>query len=199
MMAVEEAYTPARAVFLDKDGTLIPDVPYNVNPDLIKVEPETIEGIRLLRQNGFLLIVVSNQSGIAKGLFREEELTKVWERISSILGEHQLSIDAFYYCPHLPEAAIEKYSLHCDCRKPSPGLIYKAAQEFDIDLTRSWMVGDILNDVEAGNRAGCRTILIDNGNETEWLMSDWRKPSGVATNIQEAAFLILQSENYETN
>jgi len=187
-----------KAVFIDKDGTLIPDIPYNVNTDLIEINQDTIDGIRLLRKNGFLIIVVSNQSGIAKGYFDEEALENVSIKISSILRKQELDIDAYYYCPHFPEGVIEEYSVWCDCRKPMPGMICKAAEEFNINLSRSWMIGDILNDVEAGNRAGCKSILINNGNETEWLMSELRRPYAWAMNVHEAASLILQSESYET-
>jgi D-glycero-D-manno-heptose 1,7-bisphosphate phosphatase len=182
-----------KVVFIDKDGTLIPDIPYNVNVDLIEIETTTIEGLKELKKQGFLFIVVSNQSGLAKGYFSEEDLKKVNERISGLLWQHRLTIDGFYYCPHHPEAVIKKYAVECDCRKPLPGLIYKAAKDFDIDLLQSWMIGDILNDVEAGKRAGCRTILLDNGNETEWIMNEWRTPDLTASNIYEAASLIKAS------
>src|SRR5215204_4115264 len=172
-----------KAVFIDKDGTLIPDIPYNVDPDLITLEKETIEGLRLMKDDGFLLIVISNQSGVARGYFTEEELERVWNKISGVLQKHQLAIDAFYYCPHYPDAVIKQYALLCDCRKPLPGLILKAANELKIDLSQSWMIGDILNDVEAGNRAGCSTILIDNGNETEWVTSLVRTPDFTAKNL----------------
>jgi D,D-heptose 1,7-bisphosphate phosphatase len=183
-----------KAVFIDKDGTLIPDIPYNVNPDLITLSERAITGISLLRKQGFLLVVVSNQSGIAKGYFSEKELKQVWNKISSLLAEHQLSIDAYYYCPHAPDAAIEQYAVACDCRKPMPGMILKAANDLDIDTARSWMIGDILHDIEAGNRAGCKTILINNGNETEWKMTAMRKPTGVANDLEEAAHIILKHE-----
>ena len=184
---------PRKAIFLDKDGTLIPDLPYNVNPELITLENETIEGLKLFRDENFLLVVISNQGGIAKGYFKEEALENVWNKISALLQSHQLSIDAFYYCPHLPEADIEDYAVACDCRKPMPGLILQAARDLRIDLAQSWMIGDILNDVEAGNRAGCASILINNGNETEWLINPLRKPVFTAGNLLEAAaFIKLQ-------
>ena len=182
-----------RAVFLDKDGTLIPDIPYNVNPDLITLENETIEGLRILKNEGFMLVVVSNQSGVAKGYFEEEALNGVWNKISALLQQHHLTIDAFYYCPHYPQGEKKEYATECDCRKPLPGLILQAAKELKIDLAQSWMIGDILNDVEAGNKAGCSTVLIDNGNETEWLVNPERTPVFTAKNILEAAaFIKLQ-------
>jgi D-glycero-D-manno-heptose 1,7-bisphosphate phosphatase len=176
-----------KAVFIDKDGTLIPNIPYNIDPGRITIEDETIEGLRILKDEGFLFIVISNQSGIAKGYFKEMDLEHVWNKISALLQRHEISIDAFYYCPHEPNGIVEQYAVECDCRKPLPGMILKAASQLKIDLSQSWMIGDILNDVEAGNRAGCSTILIDNGNETEWQMSEERTPAFIAGNILEAA------------
>jgi D-glycero-D-manno-heptose 1,7-bisphosphate phosphatase len=190
-----------KAIFIDKDGTLIPDIPYNVNPDRITIDNETIEGLRLLKDEGFLLIVISNQAGVAKGYFEEKDLEAVWNKISAILQMHQLSIDAFYYCPHEPNGNVHQYAVECDCRKPLPGMILKAAGKLKIDLSQSWMIGDILNDVEAGKRAGCSTVLIDNGNETEWKMNEVRTPDFIANNILEAATHIkiktLKTVHYE--
>lgn len=176
-----------KAVFVDKDGTLIPNIPYNVDPEKITIDCETIEGLRLLKEEGFLLIVVSNQSGVAKGYFEEKDLVRVWSRISALLHKHEVSIDAFYYCPHDVTGVVEQYTIDCDCRKPMPGMILKACAEFNIDCAQSWMIGDILNDVEAGRRAGCSTVLIDNGNETEWRMNEVRNPHFIAKNFLEAA------------
>jgi D-glycero-D-manno-heptose 1,7-bisphosphate phosphatase len=176
-----------KAVFIDKDGTLIPNIPYNIDPNRITIDNETIEGLRLLKEEDFLLVVISNQAGIAKGYFEEKDLEKVWSKISGLLQKHRLNIDAFYYCPHEPNGIITEYAVECNCRKPLPGMLLKAASELRIDLCQSWMVGDILNDVEAGNRAGCFTILIDNGNETEWRVNEFRTPAFIAKNILHAA------------
>jgi len=182
-----------KAVFIDKDGTLIPDIPYNVNADLITIEPETIEGLLAVKEQGFLIIVISNQPGIAKGYFQEKDLEKVKNKIQTLLEQYQITIDEFYYCPHYPGAVVSDYDVECNCRKPMPGLILKAARHFNIDTGQSWMIGDILNDVEAGKRAGCRTILIDNGNETEWIINPLRIPDGTAKNIAEAAAIIKEN------
>lgn len=152
-----------RAVFIDKDGTLIPDIPYNVDPEVISLSPGAGETLRRLQRRGYLLIVVSNQSGIARGLFRESALSPVRDRLDALLREHGASLDGFYYCPHLPpgEATVPVYARNCDCRKPQPGMLLRAARIQGIDLARSWMIGDIAADREAGLRAGCRTILIE--------------------------------------
>jgi len=178
------------AVFLDKDGTLIEDVPYNVDPDRIKLAPGAGEGLARLRDLGFRLIVVSNQSGVARGLFDEEALGDVWDRVNELLGEFGVALDGFYHCPHHPEGVVSRYAVVCDCRKPAPGMILRAAREHNVDLSRSWFIGDILNDVEAAHRAGCRAALIDNGNETEWERSPLRWPEVVAADMAEAARLI---------
>jgi D,D-heptose 1,7-bisphosphate phosphatase len=181
-----------KAVFIDKDGTLIPDIPYNVNVDLIKIECETIEGLQLMQSLGFLLVIISNQSGVAKGYFKEEDLEDVKKKIVDLLKAHNIHIDGFYFCPHYPNAAIKKYAVDCDCRKPLPGMILRAAEDFQINLSQSWMIGDILNDVEAGKRAGCKTILLDNGHETEWVLNSLRTPDYTAQTMKEAALLIKE-------
>jgi D,D-heptose 1,7-bisphosphate phosphatase len=178
-----------KAVFIDKDGTLIHDVPYNVKPELITLSEGAIPSLLRLKELGYLLIVISNQSGVAHGYFEEEALEAVKKELGVLLGD--AGIDGFYYCPHHPEGTIDIYSVACDCRKPQPGMILKAAKDFNIDLPASWMIGDILADSEAGNRAGCKTILIDNGNETEWDMEGQRRPTFIVKNLEEASKLIL--------
>ncbi len=177
-------------MFLDKDGTLVEDVPYNVDPDRIQPVEGMRESLRTLRDAGYRLIVVSNQSGIARGLFTEDALVPVEMQLKAMFAESGASLDGFYYCPHHPQGKIVQYSFECLCRKPKPGMLYRAAQEHDIDLGASWMIGDILNDVEAGNRAGCRTVLIDNKHETEWDMSPWRRPDFLVPNLLSAARVI---------
>ena len=180
------------AVFLDKDGTLIEDLPYNVVPDLIRLTPGAAEGSVQLHAAGYRLLVISNQSGVARGLFREEALAAVEEKLRSLLSEVGVPLAGFYYCPHHPEGVVPGYSIECSCRKPAPGMIFRAAEDQAIDLERSWFVGDILDDVEAGRLAGCRTVLIDNGNETEWFMTPARWPHHRAADLSEAAGLIVE-------
>ncbi|CAN5385184.1 HAD family hydrolase [soil metagenome] len=183
-----------KAVFWDKDGTLIPDIPYNVDPAQITIYPDAGESLRRLRDAGFKLIVVSNQAGVAQGRFPETALENVWHRLTELLHPFGAEPDAFYYCPHYPEGSVNAYSRSCKCRKPEPGLLLQAAREHQLDLQASWMVGDILNDVEAGNRAGCRTLLIERGNETEWLLTPNRLPTARAKSLKEATSYILAHE-----
>ncbi|GAB4040764.1 D-glycero-alpha-D-manno-heptose-1,7-bisphosphate 7-phosphatase [Spirosoma gilvum] len=180
-----------KAVFWDKDGTLIPDIPYNVDPAAITLYPDAGTSLAQLRKAGFLLIVISNQAGVAQGKFSEEALSAVWQRLSTLLKPFGAVPDGYYYCPHHPTGSVKRYTQACDCRKPQPGLLLQAAREHRIDLRSSWMVGDILNDVEAGNRAGCQTILIDRGNETEWVHNLHRQPTTQASTIQQAVNYIL--------
>jgi D-glycero-D-manno-heptose 1,7-bisphosphate phosphatase len=182
---------PSKAVFLDKDGTLIKNVPYNVNPDLIELAEGAVDGLKLLNKAGYKLIVVSNQSGIARGLFKESDLDVVQKRISELLKKAGLPLAGFYYCPHHPDGKLRDYTLNCMCRKPRPGMLFTAAREFSINLASSWMVGDILDDIEAGRRADCNTILVNNGNETEWSLSPLRRPHYSAPNLLEAARIII--------
>lgn len=182
-----------KAVFIDKDGTLIPDIPYNVNPDLIKLHSGAAEGLRLLQQNGYLIIIISNQSGVGRGYFKEEALVLVQQKLEHLLKEQNIQLSGFYYCPHYVGSKLKQYDIACDCRKPAPGMLLKAAKEFSIDLSLSWMIGDILNDVEAGKKAGCKTVLIDNGGETEWQITKERTPDITTGNIYDAAQKILES------
>lgn len=183
------------AVFLDKDGTLIEDVPYNVDPDLMRLSLGAREGVGLLREAGCALVVVTNQAGVARGLFGEDALSAVRGKLEELLG---VTLDGFYSCPHHPEGTVPEYATQCDCRKPKPGLIERAARELGLDLSRSWMVGDILNDVEAGSRAGCRTVLVLSGGETEWVGGPHRTPTFEAADVLEAAEFILAADRAGT-
>ena len=184
-----------RAVFLDKDGTLVEDVPYNVDPEQIRLTVGVVD-LQQLHHCGYLLIVISNQSGVARGYFPEAALVAVEQRSRQLLAQLNIPLTDFYYCPHHPDGTVTNYAIACDCRKPAPGLLLQAAQDYDIDLRQSWFIGDILHDVEAGRRAGCKTILIDNGNETEWIFSPDRVPHYLATNLTEAAYIIEQNSAY---
>lgn len=183
-----------RAVFLDKDGTLIKDVPYNIDPLLIELEKGAIEALLRLQQRGYQLVIISNQSGIALDFFSEQNFLQLRDYILRLFETLGVGFNGFYYCPHHPKGKNINYRKSCDCRKPAPGLLLQAAKELNIDLTASWMIGDILNDVEAGAQAGCKTILINNGNETGWDLSTIRTPTYVATDLSEVASYILNSD-----
>jgi len=180
-----------RAVFLDKDGTVVVNVPYNVDPDQIRLAFGAVAGLTALHEAGFELVIVSNQSGVARGLFTEEALAAVERRLRDLLADEGLPLAGFYYCPHHPQGSVGRYAVVCDCRKPAPGMLLRAARELDLVLASSWMIGDLLDDVEAGHRAGCPAVLIDNGYEKEWRLTPQRQPDYKAADLAEAARQIL--------
>jgi D-glycero-D-manno-heptose 1,7-bisphosphate phosphatase len=179
-----------KAVFIDKDGTLIKNIPWNVNTQLIEFEENAIASLQLLQESGYQLVLISNQPGIALGYFTEDAVIQVFRYLEHALNRQGITLNAWYYCPHDVNGIRQPYVKACYCRKPSPGLLLQAAMEMDIDLGRSWMIGDILHDTEAGNRAGCKTILLDNGNETEWELTKNREPSFICKNWKDAAGII---------
>lgn len=179
-----------KAVFLDKDGTLVEDVPYNVDPAYIRLMPHTLPALKRLHDAGFRLIIITNQSGVARGYFAERDLQAVEAYLRQVMAEHDIPLSGFYYCPHHPEGEVSPYATTCGCRKPAPGLFQIAARQHHIDCSRSWYVGDILNDVEAGRRAGCRTILLDSGGETEWELNRQRLPHHIVDDLAQAAAII---------
>ena len=180
---------PRRAVFLDKDGTLVEDVPYSVDPAQLRFTPNAVEALRLLAEHGYALVVASNQSGLARGLFDRAALARLQAALEAMLARDGIHLAGFYVCPHAPSGDARRPS--CLCRKPAPGMLRQAARALHIDLARSWMVGDILNDVEAGRRAGCRTVLLDVGHETEWQRSPLRTPHHTASDLLDAARTIV--------
>lgn len=186
-----------RAVFLDKDGTLIEDIPYNVDPALIRLGPGAQEGLVLLHERGYRLVVVSNQSGVARGYFPESALAAVEDRLRELFAALGLTLAAFAYCPHHLDGRVARFAHACDCRKPAPGMILRAAAAHGLDLARSWLVGDILDDIQAGRTDGCRTVLIDNGNETEWVLTPGRRPHHTAADLAEAARIIVANDPCE--
>lgn len=152
----------ASAIFLDRDGTIIEDSGYLFDPDSVRLLPNAAEGLARLRLAGFQLVLVSNQSGIARGIFDEAALARVHSRLEALLAERGVRLDAAYYCPFLagPDASVETYRRESPLRKPGPGMLLQAAGELGLDLSQSWMIGNAATDVLAGKAAGCRTILL---------------------------------------
>jgi D-glycero-D-manno-heptose 1,7-bisphosphate phosphatase len=184
---------PRPAVFLDKDGTLLADVPYNVDPLLMRLVPGAYEALRILAELDLPLYVISNQSGVAMGKFSIDALDIVDKRLRELVSDCGAMLSGIYWCTHHPDGSIAPHNRLCDCRKPAPGMLLRAASDHGIALEESWFAGDILDDVEAGNRAGCRTVLIDNGNETVWRRDPFREPHCVVANLHEAALAIQHS------
>lgn len=171
------------AVFLDKDGTLIEDLPWNVDPQRIRLAPRGAAALGVLARLAMPIVVISNQPGVALGRFAAAALAPVRARLAALCGQHGARLHDVLFCPHAPGAG-------CACRKPAPGLLLAAAGRHGLCLPRSWMVGDILDDIEAGRRAGCRTILLDNGHETEWRCGPRRRPDLVVPDLLAAALAI---------
>jgi D-glycero-D-manno-heptose 1,7-bisphosphate phosphatase len=186
-----------KAIFLEKDGSLVEDVPFSTEARRIRLGSGAGPALRLLARLDFRFFVVSHQPGIAHGLFPENSMEAVGDRLTDLLFRENLTLDGFYYCPHDPLGTVTPYATQCHCRKPLPGLLLKAAFEHNIDLRASWMIGDVLHDVEAGNRAGCRTVLLDNGKESEWRLGPRRIPTRMAPDLYAAAVLIAGHQEQE--
>jgi len=147
-----------RAVFIDRDGTININYGYINNPNDFKMYPSVAKGIKLLQENGFKIIIITNQSGIARGHFSEKTLEEIHKKMKKDLSKEDAMVDAIYYCPHHPD---EK----CNCRKPNPGMLEKAIKDFDIDIEKSFIIGDRMLDVEVGKKVGCKTVLIPEDKE----------------------------------
>lgn len=178
------------AVLLDRDGTLVHPRHYPSRPEDLQLYEGIGPDLRRLQQAGFCLAVITNQSGLARGYFTESDLAGMHEHLRGELARDGVEIEGIYYCPHHVDGTVPYLSVECGCRKPAPGLLLEAARELDLDLTVSWFVGDILDDVEAGKRAGCHTILVDLG--TESIPDDAiRQPDAVARDTRHALQIIL--------
>ena len=184
------------AVFLDRDGTLIEHVNYPSRFDQIAVFPWTIDALRLLNRAGFAVVVVTNQSAIARGLATETFVRETHIALDERFAAGGARIDRYYFCPHHPEAVIERYRQVCRCRKPAPGMIENAASELQLDVSRSWMVGDQWLDVETGRAAGARAILVKSGDPArlhEAAPLDVRVDA-ILNNLMEAVGWILRAD-----
>lgn len=193
-----------KAVFLDRDG-VINEIVYHkemgfldspANPDEIKLLPDVGKAINKLKKLGFKVIIISNQPGIAKNKFTMDAFEKMKKKIKDELKKQDASVDAEYYCLHHPEGKNLDYKVICDCRKPKPGLILQAGKEYDIDFSDSWMIGDGVSDIKAGQTAGCKTILIGRMkcDLCELLDVEGAKPDFIAPNLFKASLIIEEEE-----
>jgi D-glycero-D-manno-heptose 1,7-bisphosphate phosphatase len=158
-------------VFLDRDDTIIKDIPYLSDAERVELLPGAPEAIRMLNEKGIPAIIITNQSGIARGLFDEAALKVVHERLKDILVEKLARIDAIYSCPHYPEGTVKKYAIKCKCRKPETGLLEKAAADFSLKLNRCYFIGDKKSDMEAIHRVGGKGVLV--GKHTVKVKTDY--------------------------
>jgi D-glycero-D-manno-heptose 1,7-bisphosphate phosphatase len=183
-----------RAVFLDRDGTINVEVGYLSRPEDFVLIAGSGQAIRRLNEAGFVVVVVSNQSGVARGYFTEEDVGSINERMVRDLGLHGARLDAIYYCPHHPEFGEGDYRRECDCRKPSPGMVEQAVRRFGIDVKKSFVVGDHRGDIVLGRNVGATSIFVLTGHgseELEKLTQEGTIPDHVAADIGAAVDYIL--------
>lgn len=186
--------TSRRAIFLDRDGTMIEDVGYLDRLERLKLFPYTIDAVRLLNAAGFRVIVVTSQNGVANGILSEEFLGQAHAHLSGLFEAAGANVDGYYYCPHSPYASVERYRTDCECRKPKPGMILAAARDHALDLSRSIVIGDRWRDIEMGLAAGTQAMLVETGyGRTEAA----RRPANippvpVAGTLIEAVSLVLK-------
>lgn len=182
-----------KAVFLDRDGVIIQQVDFLIKPKQLKLLPNVGKVIKLLNHFGFLVVVITNQPVVARGLIKPEGIDKIHTVLINRLKKQGAKIDAVYFCPHHPNANVKKYRLRCRCRKPGIGLIIKAAKDFNINLKKSFMVGDALIDIVAGKRAGLTNILVKTGpghSRLDKLYQKNFKPDFIAKNLNEIIRII---------
>ncbi len=182
----------SKAVFLDRDGTICEDVNYLSRPEQLEIFPFAAEAIRLLNENGFLVILITNQSGIARKFLDKNTLCEIHEKVVSELTEQNAKLDAIYFCPH---NSVD----NCACRKPKTGMIKQANEDFSIGLEASWMIGDKAIDVETGFNAGTKTVLVLTGYGRKEIERIKKKPDLIAENLLEAVRKITNYELRITN
>jgi len=185
-----------KAIFLDRDGTINYEKNYLGNIDGLRLFPNCAKAIKKANNALFKIVVISNQAGIARGYFTEKETEKINNEIIKRLKRNNAKIDGFYYCPHHYEKGIGKYKIKCSCRKPGIGLVLQAQKDFNINLEKSYFIGDRLTDILAGINAGCKTILVLTGygkNELN-LINENSKPDYIVKNLYEGINLVIKNE-----
>ncbi len=186
------------AAFLDRDGTLNEEVNFVRTPEQLELLPGAAAAVRALNEHGIVVCIISNQSGVARGYYTEEDLVPIHAKLERELGRAGARIDRIYYCPHHPTEGKPPYNVVCDCRKPDIGMLRQAAREFDLDLHRSFVVGDRIVDIQAGQNAGATSILVMTGYGPHALEECREKgvvPDFIAADITEAAKIIIQKTN----
>lgn len=191
-----------KAVFLDRDGVIIKDVHLLTRPSELFILKGVPESLASLKAKNYLLLVVTNQPVVARGLIDEEQVRKTNDALASLIRKQSgPALDDFYYCPHHPNATLERYRKICDCRKPNPGMLLEAAKEWNIDLNRSFMIGDRITDIIAGSKAGCKTVLVETGAhlappiETVGPLDLSIKPDYTCADLTGAAKWILENDS----
>jgi D-glycero-D-manno-heptose 1,7-bisphosphate phosphatase len=186
-----------KTVFLDRDGVITEDPPHYAHRlDQLRIIPRSAKAIQLLNAHNFHVIVISNQSGIARGYYKEEDVKIFNDEMVSLLAKAGAHIDALYYCPHHPDAIIERYKINCECRKPKPGMILDAAQKNSLDIEKSFVVGDKWSDIEAGKSAGCKTVLVLTGHGKEEVDKKRESVDYIASDLYDAVEKFILSAKY---
>jgi D-glycero-D-manno-heptose 1,7-bisphosphate phosphatase len=186
-----------RAVFLDRDGTINRDVGYPNSYDMVEIFPYSFAAVQAINENGFLSIIVTNQSGIGRGYIEEKNLREIHRRLRIDFAEHGATIDGIYYCPHYENSDIPEYRKACFCRKPNPGMAHQAARDFHIDTAESYMIGDKVEDILFGMKIRATSILVLTGfgkKSISKLKERGAEPAFVAKTLKEAVEWIIQRE-----
>ena len=181
------------AVFLDRDGTILEELGYLTPASQPRIYPWSIDAVRLLKRAGFAIVVVTNQGGIARGLYSSKFVEDTHQALAARFAAGGAPIDAWHYCPHHPEALTAEFMGPCACRKPEPGMVRDAARVLDLDLTRAWVIGDQWRDIQMGHAVGARTILVRSGHgrdqEAHW-PRDIAAPTAICDNLIAAVAVV---------
>jgi D-glycero-D-manno-heptose 1,7-bisphosphate phosphatase len=181
-----------KAVFLDRDGTIVEDIGYLNSPEQLKFIPGSIEAIKKLNEAGYKVVVITNQAGVARGLITEDMLQTIDKTLHKWILNGGAHLDGIYYCPHHPDHGVYPYKQVCECRKPHPGLLKRAHRDLEIDLARSFMIGDKATDVEAGKRAGTKTVFVRSGRGKEEEKKIDGEPNHIAKDLSDAVNWLLK-------
>jgi D-glycero-D-manno-heptose 1,7-bisphosphate phosphatase len=186
------------AIFLDRDGTILDELGYVTPASTVVIYPWAADSIRLLKRAGYTVVIITNQGGIGLGLYDHAFVKKTHAALQQQFDDAGAHIDAWYYCPHHPEAVVEEYKMVCGCRKPAIGMLKDAARDLDLDLSRSWVVGDQWRDVQLAHAAGCRSVLVRTGHgagqEAAW-PKDVAAATATRDNLPEAVSVILERDH----
>ena len=163
-----------KAVFFDRDGTLNEEVHYLHKIEDFKWIEGAIDAIKYCNDNGYLAIVITNQSGVARGYYPESDIMKLYDWMNDDLAKHGAHLDGIYYCPHHPTGTVKEYAIECDCRKPKPGMLFKAQKDHNIDLRSSYLIGDSARDVECAEAAGVKGIMYKGGNLYQYIVKEMK-------------------------
>ena len=185
-------FAKPKAAFIDRDGVINEERNYVHRIEDFVLLPGVAQGLALLRDAGFRLIVVTNQAGIARGYYDQSAMDRLHAHLREQLALQGVALDAIYFCPHHPSGSVKELAFECDCRKPAPGMLLQAAKDFDLDLSASVLIGDKLSDVQAGKRAGVgRSVIVESGHEVENVAR--LQADGVTADLLAAARLLTAS------